>query len=287
MEAKHLALYILLPLLVLGVVSWWIYGPSGAGSSLKKVTEKLKGFLPDVSLGAKPLEAEKPQLPPYHKEAVERLVNSIQMMVGSGRQHCFDSYGGLPDLEEKGTTIVLAPESIKVFILGGKQEALDLSQELTGKLKGFIPCVIATEQVVNSFERTYLNFLPWSEKEQLIQAQPPFAHAVSNIVIDFDGENKIDFGTGKKDLEDGGYLYVHGAADGYSFVCFFPTVEAIQEKNDGLNDDYLGEDKSPNSLTKQLREKRIPRCSETLEPSAMAQQPSPDEILPGGVAETG
>lgn len=290
MEAVNKLIAYVIPVVVLILIVVFFFGGEGGFTKVKSAFNKTKSYLPDITIGAEKLQAEKPRLPPDHEKAVRDLVGTIKKMVDSKRQHCFETYAGLPELGEKGTVIRLSAGSIKTYILGGRQEITDLNRELSSKIKGFRPCVIATESVVESFKNVYLNDLSWSEKKKLIESNPPSMFVVDNIVIEFDGENKINYGYGKKDLEDGGFLYVHGTADGFSFICFFPTVEFVQGANDGLNDDYLGEDSSPNSLRRQLQEKRIPPCTgpwEEEEGQLIAPQSPPSETLPGGVADGG
>ena len=277
MEVVYKLMAYAIPIVVLILLAIFFFGGEGGFTKLKNTFSKTKSYLPDLTLGAERLQAEKPALPPYHEQAVRRLVETIQTMLNSDRQHCFATYGGLPELGEKGTVLKLAAGSITTYTLGGRQEITDLNQELAAKLAGFKPCVIAGPLSEN-FEKSFLN----EEQGAAKKIVEPLYLPVQEIVIKHDGDNKIDFGYGDKDLEDGGMLY----SPAKGLVCFFPTVDMVQnmDKYDGLNDDYLGEDKSL-SLSRQLNEKKILPCTGPGEEPSIAQQPTPDEILPGGVPE--
>lgn len=255
METATRIMLIVVALVAFVVLAATFFRPEGG--LLNQAAEKarwLERFVPNVSIGAKPVQGVHTTLPEEHERAIRTLADTIQSMVLGSRNYCFERYalqgyanhGGLPDLGD--TTITLSENSLLVSRVvseaGGKQVLALLSRELSSTVAGFKPCVIAgSEQVVRNFDTTFLT-TGVRDRSNIPDAEilEPHYTEVSAITLSYAGKNQIDFGKGPKDLEDFGYLYSPG--DGW--VCFFPTVDGNTvcdgSNQGGLDDDCLGED---------------------------------------------
>ena len=99
---------ILIPLVVLVIAGM---GESSLLEELKMVAKGLDQFLPDISIGTSELKAGEVGIPAEHQAAIDDLKKAILSL--KGKENCFVNYGKLPDLGEKGTSIILSSQENK------------------------------------------------------------------------------------------------------------------------------------------------------------------------------
>ncbi len=269
MEGMTKIILYIIPLIVLILLGFFYFGPSGALDKLKDSAETLKDYVPDVSMGADQLTAKEAGVPSEHKTVINSLKTTFEKMTKSTGP-CFAYYkqGGLPELKEQGTSITFSYDSVKdetiVMTYGGtagKQIVTDLSFTIP-KMK---LCVIADENVVKSFDARYLNDKTWAEK---LASPSDTIREVNSIKIEYStkkyngnvirspnlGEDIVN--DVSDNLRDYGVVYT---PDGYH-ICFFPTVYGGNDK-DGLNDDYLAQTPfGDTSIPKQMSNGKLKKC---------------------------
>jgi len=262
MVAKKLVYY-LIPLVVLILIGMWAWGPEALWAKTKGAYEGVKGFLPNVSVGAKGLEGGEPTIPGEQREAIDKLRATIKQMLKSNKTNCFASYGGLPELGEEGTSIIFnwrEDKNLTELIVkggaGGKQEVF------YEEIKGMRPCVIAGKDSVGgdvseNFYYTFLEPDPSEVKSSTYytpvgainlfyyEGRTFFCRNANVIRVPEFGEDPVNDEC--DNLEDGGWLFT---PDG-KHICFFPTVYGDNDK-DGTNNDFfeLGEKFSVPNIVK-------------------------------------
>jgi len=274
MEGMTKIILYIIPLIVLVLLGFFYFGPSGALDKLKGSAETLKDYVPDVSMGADQLTAKEAGVPSDHKNAINSLKNTLEKMTQSTGP-CFAYYkeGGLPELNEQGTSITFSYDPVKdetiVTTYGGtagKQIVTDLSFTIP-KME---LCVIADENIVKSFGDRYLNDKTWAEK---LASPSDTIRKVNSIKIEY-STNKLNGHTIRapelgadtvndesNNLQDYGVVYT---PDGSS-ICFFPTVYGNNvcdgSDKDGLDDDCLGADPNEDiSIPRQISEGKLKKC---------------------------
>lgn len=234
-----------------------LFGGESLFGKTSEATLKITDILPNISVGGE-IKGEKPTILESGADAaLNQLKETIQLMLDSEAPECFANYGTLPELQEKGTTIYLNYAGGKTRMsvqggAGGKQnvEIYDI--------EGMIPCVISgtsgTAEVSENFYSTYLK----GESTGTGGTYQP----VTDIVISRDDggftgftENRINFGQGFVDFEDGGWLFTPN----HKHICFFPTVDGDNDEI-GLNDDYLVDGTNENSVPDRVNKGTLKKC---------------------------
>lgn len=242
MAPTKIILYVIALVAMVLLAMWFISLFGGT----KALWGGAKSIVPNITIGAEEVKGEEVMLPKEHEDAVRKLVDTIEQMIGSGKSNCFGNYklkdygtgSGLPDLEEEGTVIKL--EKDRIEISRGERMAIDLTKELREKMKRFKPCVIAGSRVAKNFYNQFLI----ERMQDFTLLETPYSQEVSNIVL---LEKETIFYDGVEgDFEDGGWLY----KDGGGLVCFFPTRDrasiwrSCYWAEEGLDDDCFEEHKN-------------------------------------------
>ncbi|MBI2581641.1 hypothetical protein HYV87_00745 [Candidatus Woesearchaeota archaeon] len=249
-------IFYVIPLLLLVVVSLVFFGQSGAWEDLKDAVLGASKLLPEVKVGLEEQKAEV-SIPDTHRESVGRIENTINNMLGSGKENCFAKYGKLSELGEAGTSLTFELKGDKTSLTvrggsGGKQIITDLYAEFT-KMK---PCVIAGPGRITENFRNYFLLA----EEPLLH---PYYHPVSSLTFFYStsgvNENSIsvpELGL-VNDLNDNGYLFT---PDG-EHICFFPTND-FGDDDEGLADVVFTQEGffSEESIPTRIKEGKLKSC---------------------------
>ena len=249
-------IFYVIPLLLLVVVSLVFFGQSGAWEDLKDAVLGASKLLPEVKVGLEEQKAEV-SIPDTHRESVGRIENTINNMLGSGKENCFAKYGKLSELGEAGTSLTFELKGDKASLTvrggsGGKQIITDLYAEFT-KMK---PCVIAGPGRITENFRNYFLLA----EEPLLH---PYYHPVSSLTFFYStsgvNENSIsvpELGL-VNDLNDNGYLFT---PDG-EHICFFPTND-FGDDDEGLADVVFTQEGffSEESIPTRIKEGKLKSC---------------------------
>lgn len=272
MEAATKVVLYIIPIVVLVLLVFFYFGPSGALDKLKKVSGGLENYVP--AIGTKELTAGKIDVGATQRSEFGELESVVKSMVTSPHGPCFAYYkkGGFSNFES-GSSITFsydaAHDGTNVVVNGGpggKQVVSDLSMTIS-KMK---PCVVAgSAGIVRAFEEGYLNDKAWSDKVihpmhfkpvtqlkiEYFEGKTVLCKNANHIVV---SELGIGVATNECDnLNDYGVLYT---PDGVH-VCFFPTVYTGSSDKDGLNDDYLGSNPTNSiSIPQQMMDGKLKMC---------------------------
>src|SRR3989338_7138089 len=110
MEGMTKIILYIIPLIVMLLLGFFYFGPSGALDKLKDSTEGLKDYVPDVGIGADQLTAKEAGVSAEHQQALSTLKTNLEKITKSTGP-CFAYYtkpGGLPNLKEQGISITLS-----------------------------------------------------------------------------------------------------------------------------------------------------------------------------------
>ena len=253
--ATRIILYIL-PLLLLVVVGLVFFGQGGAWEDLKDAVLGASKLLPEIKVGLDEQKAEV-SIPDLHRESVGRIENTINNMLGSGKENCFANDGKLPELGEAGTSLTFELKGDKTSLTvqggsGGKQMITDLYSEF----ENMKPCVIAGPGRITENFRDYFLLA----EEPLLH---PYYRPVSSLTLFYStsgvNENSIsipELGL-VNDLNDNGYLFT---PDG-EHICFFPTND-FGDDNDGLADAAFTQSGffSEESIPVRIKEGKLKSC---------------------------
>jgi len=244
--------FILIPLVFLIVVGVIFFGGEGLFGKVKTVVLGAKDLLPKVSVGLEEQKAEV-SIPNVHRAEIIKLKQTIQGMLGQGKENCFADYVGFSDLGEEGTSLTFTSQGDKTLLTvysgsGGKQTITDLS----GEISGMKPCVIAGAGGVS--EHFFKYFI--EEEKELIY---PYFNQVNFFRIfgsssSYNGINMPEMGL-QSNLEDGGWLFT---PDG-EHICFFPTNLVSNYDDNGIDNDYftIGE---KNSIENKIKQGELKLC---------------------------
>src|SRR3989344_9647947 len=219
----------LIPLVVLVVVLAILFRPEeGLFDKVKGLILGAKDILPAVSVGLEEQKAEV-TVPDLHKTEILELGNTLQGMLGSGKENCFANYGGISELSEAATSLRFELRGDNTFLTvyggaGGKQVITDLSVDFPDMK----PCVIAGAGGVSK------NFFKYFiEGEKLTY---PYFSPVNSLTLISDSNdiNVPDFDL-VNDLEENGWLFT---PDG-EHICFFPTNTVADYNDEGIDNDYF------------------------------------------------
>lgn len=255
MGAATRIVFYIIPLVLLLVVVVILFGESGAWEDLKDAVSGAQKFLPEVKVGLEEQKADV-SIPDVHKKEIEKLQATLESMVGEGKENCFANYGKLSDLGEQGTSLTFESKDNKTTLTvrggaGGKQTITGLYHEFSGMK----PCVIAG--TFGESKNFFDNFI--YGKEKLIH---PYYRGVSSLTIFYSTQgfngNRISAADAQvvNKLEDNGWLFT---PDGQN-VCFFPTNDASDFDDDGIDNDYFTEEQE-NSIPQRIAEGKLKLCS--------------------------
>tara|TARA_Y100000310_G_C20596578_1_gene770830 strand:+ start:205 stop:1017 length:813 start_codon:yes stop_codon:yes gene_type:complete len=255
--------FVVLPLLLMVVAIIVFFGESGAWEEVKDLVLETKEVLPEVGIGLDELSADV-SIPATHKDAILRLERTINGGMLGEKENCFASFDGLPELEEKGTSLNFALRGNKTVLTvkggsGGKQIITDLHREFSGMK----PCVVAG---IGGVADNFHDYFFAGQRERLIH---PYFQGVGSLTIghwdggytgisgnhiqveSFDEDTVNDEGN---NFENGGWLFT---PDG-EHVCFFPTNKEFDADDDGLENDFfeIGE----NSIANKITENKLKLC---------------------------
>ncbi len=250
----------LIVLLILVVFVFVVVGfPNKAFAQLKDVVQGFKNVLPPVTVGEKEIAADKPTLQnPQRQQEIKNLQKTIATMMNSEKKYCFASYGGFIPFKEGETSISLGYDQKNdetSFTIRGGIEGRQVLRDVGFTIKGMVPCVIGgSKAITHNFELSFLNYLPWKDKEVVLNHYNP----VASILINHEG---INYSLGSLDLNDAGYLYTPDNRH----ICFFPTVAGFVtckgDSQEGLDDDCLGEGADWEvSIPSQLKKGTLQSC---------------------------
>ncbi len=213
--------------ILVGLILTGIYfSPGGQFGKAKGAFDKTKDtFLPDITLGQKPLQGSPPTVPLEHREQLTSLKQAIQHVLYSEKRNCFAQYTPFSELGERGTSLELYyhGDGTDIIVNGGAGGTQEVSRD---HLIGVRPCVIAGDsQTVENFDHAFLN------REGGVQSS--YFTGVNFIRIAFDtsgyNENRIAFGNSPEqlseyyDFEGRGWLFTPDNIVGDKHICFFPT----------------------------------------------------------------
>jgi hypothetical protein len=247
MEFQKLLLMILAIVVLIILAAAFFFPQKGLLPKAANTTTSFTDIV-NEAIGAKKTKAGNVEIPTNHVEAIKHLNDTIKKMKESSKEECIAYYkfgsgsdggkNGLPELGEKGTSIIFSRESkgMRITVNGGADGIQEYSTEL---IEGVEPCVISGGDVPKGFhDKFFKNF-------QSVGYWRP----VSNIVIKYDvgkklglsafNENRISYGGDFIDFEDGGYIFKRK-----NLICFFPTNDQIScdgSSSDGLGDNCLGD----------------------------------------------
>jgi len=230
MSFMNKLIFWIIPLVVLVILVIAFFGEESMFEGLKLAAKDVQDINP-FGIGAENVTPEKPTIPIEHQEAIVKLKSTIEQMKSS-EGNCFMNYqvkdygtgSGLPNLGEKGTSIVFKPgveNEYLMVVMGGEQGAMQVSRE---KLSGFKPCVIAgkTHSGLLVSDMFHNNFL----KDPIVKGGSSHL-PVSSVTIQYDGSNKIIYGSKSGDLKDSGWLFTPGGG----YICFFPSFSSTGSNN--------------------------------------------------------
>lgn len=236
----------LIPLIFLVLMAIWLFG-----GSFPELKEKGSGIKEYVKFGAEEELGAKPTITDTHKEAIQKLLKTMNEMKESSVRNCFANYGGLPLLGEKGTSITfsydVAKDATKVIVKGGA-EGVQIVELEEGKgeleLPEIRPCVIAGKHenqeasIAENFYHAFLNPDQTKIKGNYYMPLRDFTIAFRG------GDNRIETGLSTIDandnFEDGGWLFTPDNQQ----ICFFPSTygSSCEGEEGGLQNDCLGDD---------------------------------------------
>ena len=220
---------LLIPLVILLVVLAILFRPEeGLFNKAKGLILGAKDVLPNVSVGLEEQKAEV-TISDNHRAQIVSLGNTINSMLGEGKENCFGRYEQFSELGEKGTSLTFELQGDKTLLTvhggaGGKQTIPDLPKQFPGMK----PCVVAGPgEEAAHFVSHFI------KGEELIY---PYYSPVSSLTIFTDpsvlDENSVRVPELelKNDLDDRGWLFT---PDG-QYVCFFPTNDFNNDGEDGI-----------------------------------------------------
>lgn len=231
----------------------------GGLQRLGRNVESLKKYLPIKD----EIAATQTELPEEHLKAIKSLKNSIDAALLSGKagnEGCFTEYGKLPDLGERGTSIEFRYENGRtmMFVYGGV-EGRKIIPELTAEFENMIPCVIAgSDEVAENFFTKFIekkevsgNYFKSSDYVKIFYFEGVKDIGVVNfcgkgnriMTIEPTDENEFyDSGPNREcnNLQDGGIFF----SPDNRHICFIPTNYQTDADEHGIEDDYIGGDKS-------------------------------------------
>lgn len=249
--------FYIIPIVVLVLLIIFFYSDAGAFEKVKRAASTAEQYLPDISVGAKEITAEKPSIPENQQQAIVAFKEALLRTKESSRVNCFTKFGGFPPLGEEGATLVishiLSDEVTSVRVTGTKQTLTDLSFEVPG----MIPCVIGggTEYT----EKFYQNYL--SPSLMADDSFTPISNdGISEISIQWNSggvletaANRIQYdATGFHDFKGQRWLYKPDA----QHICFFPTDSSTSAI--GLDDYYFKDFENPPEDTLQYKVRNGP-----------------------------
>ncbi|HLD40238.1 MAG TPA: hypothetical protein VJB13_03785 [Candidatus Nanoarchaeia archaeon] len=239
---------------ILVIMGLFVFGGEGMVGKVKEAILGLKDFLPKFSFGLEEQKAEV-SIPDEHRAEIVKLKQTINSMLGQGKENCFAQYTAFSDLGEKGTSLQFKVEGDKTLLTvyagaGGKQIMTDLS----GEISGMKPCVVAgTSRVSEHFFKHFLQ-----GKQDLIY---PYYQPVTSLTIFYttSGNNGNRISVPDLDLEnhfdDNGWLFT---PDGEK-VCFFPTNLVSDYDESGIDNDYFTPDEA-NSVGNKIKRGELKLC---------------------------
>ncbi len=253
-------IYYIIPIVLLFVILGIFFGGSGVWESVKSAALKVKDILPEFGVGLESLSSNA-SLPEEHSSQIVHLGETINQMLGEGKEYCFANFGGFSELGEKGASLALEQVGDKTVLTvssgaGGKQVITELRREFPK----MVPCVIAGRSRV---AENFFNFFVSGEK-QLIY---PFYQEVSSLQISYDtgraNGNRItvaDFGQEavngeSNNFESQGWLFT---PDG-KHICFFPTNFNVNYDQDGIANEWFAEDED-NSIPNKIQRGELKTC---------------------------
>ncbi|MEK6809374.1 MAG: hypothetical protein AABY40_01750 [Nanoarchaeota archaeon] len=240
----------LIPLVVLVVVLAILFRPEeGLFDKVKGLILGAKDILPTVSVGLEEQKAEV-TVPDIHEAEILELGNTLQGMLGSGKENCFANYGGVSEIGEAATSLRFELRGDKTLLTvyggaGGKQVITKLSVDFPGMK----PCVIAGAGGVS--ENFFKHFI---EGEKL--TYPYFSPVNSLALLSSSNDINIPDINLVNDLEENGWLFT---PDG-KHICFFPTNTVADYDDEGIDNDYftIAEE---NSIQNRINAGKLQRCS--------------------------
>ncbi len=188
----------------------------------KDVADAISVF--NTSTGTDDIQAQRPEIPQAHNEAITRLITAINQALKTDHTNCLLNYQQLPELGEGGTSFVFTENTPRkgetsLQILGG---AGGKQLVETRTIRSLDLCVIENDdgllvpRDVSQVQITYQN---------------------GNIIIANPQDNLV-----AEEFNDGGWLY----KDSRGKVCFFPS------SGYGFDEDVLSDKQDTNYLGYQI-----------------------------------
>lgn len=200
-------------------------------------------------------------LPDEHRSQVVSLKETISVMLASSKTRCFGEYTAFSALDETSLTLAQRQEGGGSILIvkagaGGKQVVTDLSSEYPT----LIPCVVSGGMVVSNFGKNFL-----ADPKQLVEGHFEEVSAIT-VRLDDGGylgstHNRINFGSGFIDFNDGGFLYKPDE----NHICFFPTASGSScefDSPEGISEGCLSSTVEASlAIPRQLASGGLIRCS--------------------------
>jgi len=234
MEGVTKIVLYLIPIAFLVLAFWFYYSPEQGFDKLKTVVKGIQDYVPEISGFGDKINATPVDIPPEHKQAVNSLTDSINLMLKSPNHNCFHQYNGVQELGEYGTSLIFEHSEGKTTLLVySGADSRQLITDLTTDFEDMIPCVIAgSSAITKNFDQRFLNDKTESSN---------YFNPVEKITIAYNleglNENRIDYGNGFKDFEGQFWLFTPDNKQ----ICFFPTIDGDANCDgsspDGLDDD--------------------------------------------------
>lgn len=234
MNIMEIIVWLIIAVLLGGILLTAFYNEDiGLGPKARKAFKSFLGeSLPEEEI----VEAGTPvELPAEQKESLATLKAALENMITSSKSQCFLRYTPFSDLGMTTFEFTYDPLEDKTAVIVRQGRQFIPSDFFS--IEGMKPCVIAGEQVVDNFERGFVDSIPLA---------PNHFFPVNSLTISYSEDrfngNILRAGglpegvvnDESNNFQNNGLLYTPDNRH----ICFFPTVYGASDA-DGLNDDFF------------------------------------------------
>jgi len=261
---------LILAILTIAILVYvFVWGDEGLLSRPAESVEKLKEFIPNVSLGEE-VEIVPAIIPEHHADAIIALREAINHTLQNKGKDCFMRYGKLPELGHRKTSIeFIYEEGVTTMFVYSGTDGRQLIPELTTEFKEMVPCVIAGDDSIA--ENFFTKFI---EKEEGVSSD--YFNPVNYVKIFYwagegwtagvacDNGNRVMIqkeagSTGPNyycnNFEDGGIFF----SPDNKHICFIPTNYRDNSDEHGIDEDYVG-GTEVKGISVRLGKKELTKC---------------------------
>lgn len=257
---KKLAVEIVLPLIVFALIVSLVFGKTGLGNNVKDLVMGVSKYGPDVEVGLDELEGGKATLEEGHTSSVNGLRSTINRMLQSSENNCFDKFGGFGSVLGDGdktasVSMVFETGKTSFFIKNKFGQTVEIFE-----IDGMQPCVVAgTEEITKNFFEYYI--------EKKGNRKNPYYKQVNgiNIIYQEDGLNGNAIRVPEfqdsavndegENFESNGYLFKGSNNE----ICFFPTNKVYDHDEDGIANEWFNAGVT-NSIPSQIQKDPGLKC---------------------------